>query len=133
MIDANHPAASWFLLVTAVFFAIIFALPLLFVPMRWARAFTWEVPKGEGLDLAIYLGRCLGAVAVAIVALVIGAVPDPQGNLWVFRLLIAAGVLLALVHVWGAVRKAQPKIETYEIFLYSGVAVAAWLFLRSLE
>jgi hypothetical protein len=130
LIDPSCPLASWFLLGGGAFFGAAFALPLLFAPLHWARRFGWRVP--EDASLTVYFGRCLGAVAVAVVVQVLRAAPDPRGHRGAFELLVTAGVPLALVHVWGAVRRAQPWIETAEIGLYAGVSAIAVWFLHTL-
>jgi hypothetical protein len=125
MVDTNAPAASWFLWVTAAFFLVCFALPLLFAPIAWARAFLWKSPSQDPLTL--YFGRCLGAVALAIVGCCFRAAPRASTHPILFELLGAAGVLLALVHAWGALKRQQPWTETVEIALYGGAAAAAFL------
>ncbi len=124
MIDPAAPAASWFLWTLAGVFLICFALPLLLAPIAWARVFRWPQPAADHLTL--YFGRCLGAVALAIVAICFRAAPRASAHALLFELLAAAGALLALVHVWGAIRKQQPWTETVEIVLYAGAAAAAW-------
>ncbi|MEU8271274.1 hypothetical protein AB0B89_29455 [Sphaerisporangium sp. NPDC049002] len=126
MIDGQFPLASWFLLVSATGFLAVYALPLLLVPLRWARWFRWEAPSGP-TDLTVYFGRCLGAVAVAITWVALAAAPDPEHNLIVFDLIAIACGLQTLIHVDGAVRRIQPWTETLEIGLYAvlcGGAVA---------
>jgi hypothetical protein len=42
--------------------------------------------------------------------------------------LIAAGALLTVAHVWGALTRRQPWTETVEIALYAGLtALFVWL------
>lgn len=121
MIDQEHPAASWFLLLAPTVFLILYALPLLVAPFRWARLFRWTVNERD--DLALYFGRCLGALAVAVCAACYRAAPHPLSGAIFFDLIASAGVLLAGVHIWGAIEKRQPFIETVEILLYLGLAV----------
>jgi hypothetical protein len=126
-IDPAHAVASWFLLGMAALFGLAFALPLLLVPMRWARWFRWKLPA-EG-HLTEYFGRCLGAVAVAIVVACVRAAPAPAANLPLFELVIAAATLLTAVHVYGALRRAQPWTETAEIALYAAATAATlWVY-----
>ncbi len=126
MIDPQRPLASWFLLVAGTVFLVVYALPLLFVPLQWARVFRWELP--EKTHLTIYLGRCVGGLALAVVVFVFRAVPDPRSNRMLLELIALMSGLLALVHVWGAIRRIQPWTEHVEIVLYAGVAVAsAWI------
>jgi hypothetical protein len=112
-----------FLVVVAVLFIPVFALPLFVDPIWWAERFGWE-PAGAG-DLTKYLGRCLGAVALAISLVALGAVRDPAANRGLFDLLALAALLLAVVHLRGAIEDAQPAIEHVETLLYAAFAAAA--------
>jgi hypothetical protein len=123
IIDRERPLASWFLLLTATLFLTVYALPLLLFPLQWARAFGWSTP--EQVALTDYFGRCLGAVATAITLLVLRAVPDPRRSPVLFDLIFLAGVLLAVVHVWGTLGRRWPVSEKLEILLYAGVAALA--------
>jgi glucose dehydrogenase len=127
MIDPAHPLASWFLWVAAAAFLVVYGLPLLLAPLTWARWFQWELPGRT--DLTVYFGRCLGGVALAIVFVGIRAAPHPAAHPLVFELIIVACGLMALVHIWGAIRKVQPWTENAEIVLYAGLtALAAWIY-----
>jgi hypothetical protein len=123
---ASSSAAGWFLWIVSSVFLVAYALPLAFVPLRWARAFRWRV---EGDDhLTVYLGRCLGVVAIALVAAGYRAAADPERNAIVLEIFAAAAFLLAAVHVWGAIARRQPWTETAEIAVYLGLGVAAtWI------
>ncbi|HZS38801.1 MAG TPA: hypothetical protein VFF06_18340 [Polyangia bacterium] len=130
MIDPSAPLASWFLWIVAIAFLFAFALPLLVVPLDWARVFRWRVPSGDN-QLTEYFGRCLGAVAVAIVVCAVRAAPRPRNHPVLFELLIISGGLLTAVHAWGAIRRRQPWTETVEIALYAGLTVAGvWIYRR---
>ena len=125
MIDPVAPAASWFLWLTAALFLVVYALPLLLCPFAWARVFLWKVNDQD--ELALYFGRCLGAVALAIVIVLARVAPTASVHGIIFDLVGLAGALLAAVHVYGALRRQQPWTETVEIVLYVGAAVAAWV------
>jgi hypothetical protein len=121
----TDPVASAFLLVTGVGFLLVYGLPLLLVPRRWARWFRWRVEDGPLCD---YFARCLGAVAVAITVSCLRAAAAPERHADLFELIGVAAVLLAAVHVRGALRRAQPWTEDAEILLYAAVAALAfWL------
>ena len=107
----------------AVVFIPLFALPLFIDPVWWAERFGWET-AGAG-DLTNYLGRCLGAVALAIALVALRAARDPAPNRALFDLLALAALLLAVVHLRGALEEAQPVIEHVETLLYAAFAVAA--------
>lgn len=119
--------ARVFLLVTAVGFLLVYALPLLLVPLTWARVFRWHVAAVAD-PLTVYLGRCLGAVAVGVLFVVARAAMAPRDHRDVFMLLALIGVLMIAIHGWGALRRAQPWTETAEIGLYALVTGASlWL------
>lgn len=118
MISPTHPVASWFLLLSAVFFLVAFVGPIFLAPLRWAKVMRWELPVDT--DLTVYFGRCLGAAALAIVYVVFRAVPAPEAHPLVFELIIGASAALTVVHVWGAIRRAQPWTEDAEIIMYGG-------------
>ena len=117
--------ARVFLLVVGGLFLVVIALPLLIAPFAWAEAFGWDV--GPHTDLAAYFGRCLGAVATAVTVVALGASRDPAAHRWLFGLLALAAALLAVVHLIGLVRDAQPTIEHLEVAAYAAFAVAAWV------
>src|SRR4051794_3993482 len=75
MISPDYPLASWFLVVSTSFFLVVIALPLLFAPLTWARWYGWKLPEGS-TDLTVYLGRCLGGVAFAVIVAVAHGIPD---------------------------------------------------------
>ena len=102
-----------------------FGLPLFLSPLRWARALRWRVPADT--DLTVYLGRSLGAVAVALSAGSLRAARRPEEHRIIFEVGLLTGVLLAAVHVWGALLRRQPWTETAEIAFWSGMAAGAAL------
>jgi hypothetical protein len=126
MISATHPAASWFLLASGAGFLLVYGLPLLLFPLQWARWFRWTVP--EDTALTVYLGRCVGALAIAVIAVSLKAVPSPERFSVLFDLIAWIGALMTALHVWGAIRRVQPWTETAEIPLYAVLAgLAIWL------
>lgn len=126
MIDATHPAASWFLWLLGGSFLLVYGLPLLLAPLRWAHVFRWRV--GAPDPLTIYFGRCIGAVAVALCAACLRAAAHPAAQPVVLELIAVAGALLAAVHVVGLLERSQPWPEHVEIILFAGAAaLAAWL------
>jgi hypothetical protein len=106
---------------------VIYALPLLFAPLRWARRFGWSLP--ERTELVVYLGRCVGALAVAIVFVALrAAAGDPLAHPLLFELIAGACGILTVVHAKGALERAQPPSETAEIALYAALAaIALWI------
>ena len=92
MIDPDYPAASWFLIVAPTLFLIVYAIPIFLMPFRWARLFRWKVNEGD--DLALYYGRCLGALAIAVCVACLRAAPHPRQSAIIFDLITAAGAKL---------------------------------------
>ncbi|MBN1204356.1 MAG: hypothetical protein JXB05_05480 [Myxococcaceae bacterium] len=127
MINPEYPLASWFLVISTTFFVLVIALPLLFVPLTWARWFGWKLPEGS-TDLTVYFGRCLGAVALSVIVAVAHGIPDPKSHHLLFDLVAMVSGLMIFVHVWGAIRKTQPLSETVEIAVWVVVFVfALWI------
>lgn len=122
--------AGWarvFLVVAGTAFLLAYGLPLLFAPRRWARVFRWDVPEDDGL--CVYFGRCLGGVAVALVAGCMVAATDPPRNSIIFLTIAIACALMTAVHAWGAITGEQPWPEHLEIPMYAALAaISAWFY-----
>jgi len=118
--------SSVFLVVVATLFLIVFALPLLITPMRWARFVGWKIP--DDTDLANYLGRSLGALAVAVNIIMYVAARDPWEYRVIFDLMIVTGILVGAVHVYGFIKKTQPLSENLEILMYTALVLLTWYF-----
>lgn len=114
-----------FLLLVAAVFIPLFALPLLIDPLWWGERFGWDT-EGTG-DLGVYLGRCLGAVALAISLLSLRAAAHPAAHPWLFDLLALIAGMLALVHLRGVIEGSQPTVEHLETLGYAAFAAAALL------
>lgn len=120
------PLASAFLLIISFFFLLLYALPLLLVPLRWARWLRWQLPAG-GAELTVYLGRCVGGLALAVILMALRAAPDPRGHRLIFELIATIAAIMTAVHLWGALRRVQPWTETAEIALYAVVTgLSGW-------
>jgi hypothetical protein len=117
--------ARVFLAVNVVFFAVVFALPLLFAPLSWARVFRWQVASDD--RLALYFGRCLGAAAIALLFVMVAGAREPAVTPLALEVTALAGALLCGVHVAGAIQRVQPRIEDAEIALYGLAAIGALL------
>lgn len=129
MIDPAHPYVSWYLWAFSALFAVCFAIPLLVMPLRWAKVFRWHAPAETALT--VYFGRCLGAAAVAIVFAAVRTAPQPAAHPLVFEMIIVAGALLTIVHVVGALERSQPWTETAEIALYAAATLVTTLCYRA--
>jgi len=105
-----------YLIIAGVAMLVTFGLPLLLVPMSWARVFRWEVPQPQ--NLAIFLGRSLGVFIsiVAIFAFKVALTPIAKPFFFDLMLWIFGGMIL--LHGYGAIRKTQPMTETLEILLW---------------
>jgi hypothetical protein len=119
MIGVLAPHAQIFVLVLAGATTAFFAIPILVVPLKWARFMLWAVP--DQTDLAIYFGRCLGAFVVVLEIFMIRAGLTGEGLIFVFQFMMLVWILMVSVHVVGAIQGAQPITETLEI--------GFWMFL----
>lgn len=124
MPDTDYVVARWFLILAATGFGVIYALPLLLAPLAWARRLGWKIPADT--DLTVYFGRCVGGVACAIVVGCFLAAAQPEAHVILFRIITLVGLFMVGVHVWGAVERTQPWLETAEIPLYAALAGVAW-------
>ena len=118
--------AQTFLLVVMAVTTLVFALPIFLVPLRWARMLGWKIP--EHTDLAIYFGRCLGAFVLIVEALMLRAGFTGEGLLFTYQVIAAVSAMMVLVHIWGAVQRIQPILETLEIGMYGGLGLLALMF-----
>lgn len=116
MVGAYAEHAQRFLAVYAVVTTLVFALPLFVVPLAWARALRFTLPADT--DLAVYFGRCLGAFALVLEGLAFRAALTGVAIRVVFEILVAACVLMIVVHAYGAWKRIQPITETVEIGLW---------------
>ena len=124
--DTMNTTSSIFMVVTATFFLLLFGLPIFISPMRWARRIGWEIP--DDTDLANYLGRSLGALALPLIILMYIGARDPWEYRVVFDLAILSGIFLLAVHVYGFMKKSQPLFEHLEIIMYTAFLLLTWYF-----
>lgn len=113
MLGALSEYSQQYLIIFSCTTAVLFSLPLFFVPISWAKLIRWTIP--EHTHLAIYFGRCLGALALVINFLVYKAASDGIAISLIFNGLTFLLTLMVLVHIYGAVKKIQPITETLEI------------------
>ncbi len=115
-----------FLLVIGVVTLLFFGLPLVLVPMEWARVFRWELPKEK--NLAISFGRSLGIVLsiIAIFAIIVARKPAVQP--FFFDMMLLTFISMTVLHVYGAIRRTQPITETVEIGLWVVLGIAGVCF-----
>ena len=121
-----NTGSSIFMAVGSLFFLILFGLPLFLCPLAWAKRVGWKVPAEK--DLAVYLGRSLGAVILAIIIMAVLAAVDPWKYRFVFDMVIFIGIFQVIVHAYGFFKKTQPLIEHLEIIMYAGLSLLTWIF-----
>lgn len=124
---AEH--AGSFLLGVVGVTALLFAVPLFLVPLQWARIMRFTLP--DDTDLAVYFGRCLGAVALGLVGLGFHAARTGAGLPLTYALFFGVAVLMVGVHVYGAIRRIQPLSETLEIGFWLALALLLLAFFPS--
>jgi len=105
-----------FLIVAGVVMLAAFGLPLMLVPMSWARIYRWDLPQPQ--NLSKFLGRSLGVfiTIMAIFSFKVTQTPDAKKFFFDLMLWIFGGMIL--LHVYGAIRKTQPVTETFEILMW---------------
>jgi hypothetical protein len=129
MIGLWPEQASGFLVAVSVFALLALGLPMLVVPLTWARWLRWPIPQStDGRNLSIYFGRCLGAVICVQAIVVVVHAHDATAQPVLFAILIGGFALMVAVHVWGAIRRIQPRSETLETLAWAGLLVLALLF-----
>jgi len=104
----------------------LFCIPILFFPLKWARSIKWNVP--DDTHLTIYFGRCLGAMILVFEYAIFRAIYDESIRPFVFDLALGISALMTAVHLYGAVKKMQPLMETLEIAFYSLLFLLTLIF-----
>ncbi|MGD8814986.1 MAG: hypothetical protein PVI78_10990 [Anaerolineales bacterium] len=115
-----------YLYVVAIAMLIGFGIPLLLVPTRWARLLRWEIPVEK--DLAVFLGRSVGVFIIVTAVFAIRAAGMPAVQPFFFDMLLWTVSGSLLIHVYGAIAKAQPITETIEIVVWVLLLLATLAF-----
>lgn len=118
--------SSQFLYISSVL-TFLFAVPMLFSPIRWASVLKWRMPKDA--DLAIYFGRCLGGVVTVLACCGVMAASWPAVQKFYFLMLLAMLIVNILVHIAGAIQRIQPIAETVEIAVWVALFLLGLAFL----
>jgi len=126
MIGVLGHHAQAYMLALAGTTTVLFAIPIAFAPLRWARLMLWRLPQDS--DLALYFGRCLGALALVLEILAIKAGLTGEGLSFVFEFMMLTFVAMVVVHVVGALQKVQPVTETLETGLWLLFIIATAAF-----
>ncbi len=130
MIGLFASSSSTFLRVVAVLVTLAFSIPICLAPLSWARMFRWQVDAQP--NLALYFGRCLGAVALVLSWAAWHAAVTPALQPFYFTMFISITALMALVHLVGAIQKVQPWTETAEIPFWAGLSILGLMFFPAL-
>ncbi|MEQ1601090.1 MAG: hypothetical protein HOP04_00060 [Methylophilaceae bacterium] len=120
----NH--AGQFLSVVGWLIIVAFAIPITFWPFQWAKLVGWEIPQQT--HLALYFGRCLGCVGGAVALFSILAANNPMVQPFYFKLLLTIWASMVILHIYGAIKKIQPILETLEIGFWLGLALLTLAF-----
>lgn len=126
MLGVWNAYATAYLLVVAVGTLLLFGIPLLIMPIRWAKVLGWQIP--DHTDLAVYFGRCLGGVICIMGLLAFTASTSLATQKFFFNLIMGNFIVMIVVHVYGAIRKIQPVSETYEIIYWVLMLIPNLLF-----
>lgn len=118
--------STQYLYIIAIGTIIFFGLPMLISPIYWAKVLRWEIP--DKTDLAVYFGRCLGAVICVIAGFGIKAAENPIIQPYYFDFILCNFILMVFVHIYGWLKKIQPLTETLEIFYWLGLIFLTLLF-----
>jgi hypothetical protein len=105
-----------YLYIAGVAMLVTFGIPLMVVPLRWARVFRWEVPTPE--NLVVFLGRSLGIFISLLAVFAFKVTSSPAAKPFFFDLMLWLFVAMIALHAYGAIKKTQPLTETVEISLW---------------
>ena len=118
--------AGQFLSVVGWLTLVLFSIPITLWPLQWAKAVGWEIPQQT--YLALYFGRCLGCLAIGVSLLSLVAAKHPPVQPFYFKLLLFIFASMVILHIYGAIKKIQPLIETLEIGFWSGLVLLTLAF-----
>jgi hypothetical protein len=116
VIGVWQTCAGTYLIVAGAAMLAMFGIPLLVAPMSWARLMRWEIPPPG--QLVTFLGRSLGLFICVVAAYAFKAAATPQAQPFFFQLMLWLFVGMIGLHVYGAIKRAQPITETIEIGLW---------------
>lgn len=116
MIGIWNQYSDMYLIIAGVAMLVAFGMPLMLVPMAWARLYHWPLPQER--TLVIFLGRSLGVFITIMAIFAFRVTQIPAAKPFFFDLMLWIFVGMIVLHVYGAIRKAQPLTETLEIAMW---------------
>jgi hypothetical protein len=95
-------------------------------PLQWARKLNWKASQDD--HLALYFGRCLGAVSVSLGLAAYYAAQHPKLQTFFYCIMTGNLTPMVVIHLVGAIRKIQPRSESYETIIWFGLLLMACAF-----
>ena len=105
-----------YLYIVAVGTFLLFGLPMFLWPLKWAKPFKWTLP--DHTHLAIYFGRCLGGIICSMAIFAFIATKNVNTLKFFYQFILVNFFIMIIIHAYGAIKKIQPKAETYEIIFW---------------
>jgi hypothetical protein len=116
MIGLFSTYSDIYLYIVGVAMLVGYGLPLIFAPQWWAGIFGWKIPEEK--RLAVFLAQSVGILLTVISAFAFLVPGSPEVKPFFFNFLLTILGGMTLLHIYGAIRKLQPKMETWEILLW---------------
>lgn len=126
MIGIWNSYADIYLLVAGVSMLLVFGIPLIFVPVRWAKVLRWDVSQVG--DLTLFLARSMGVMITILALYAFKVSQTPAAMPFYFQLMLWTFGGMIILHIYGAIRKTQPITETLEIALWIMLTVLTLCF-----
>ena len=105
---------------------LFYALPMLFVPMTWARLRGW--PVAQQSLLAIYFARCVGGLNLAVVIVALRAILDGAPLAQMFNIVALFGAVMVVLHLVSGHRREYPSNGLPEAAIWAVVSGLSLLF-----
>ncbi len=116
MIGIWQSYSDVFLYVVGVAMLLSFGIPLVAVPLSWARLFRWQVPQPQ--ELVVFVIRSMGIIISLLAVFSFVAARSPAVQPFFFDLMLSTFAAMLVLHIYGAIKKTQPITETVEISLW---------------
>ncbi len=131
MIGIWSQYSTTFMVINIIAIAVAFSLPMMLYPMKWAKVLGWHIPEHD--HLAVYFGRCLGAMALGVGLIGFQALSDPKVLLFYFNIILVIFISMMVIHIYGAFKRIQPISETIEIGFWLAQVVICLCFYPARE